>query len=352
MTNLPHYQADGFIKQLEKNPEQTPYTIFLLYGPEQGLNSERQKSIMRALVPDADPFRLSVLSQLAVKAERSKFFDEITAQSLMGGSRLLVVTDVDDDFYQLVMLDYIGMVEQQPELLQQNKLLLVASNLDKRSQLRKVLEIHQQALVLPAYQDDEKTLRQMLNQALLQSQLSMDEDTKTMVIKNLGSNRLITKNIIEQICLFGLEPYAKASNSRRLEWQQIKNFVTGQSDLIDKFISAILGKDAQSLLLLQDAMRLEKIEPIFLVRIMLNEMNRLQNIYDEVGRGIHLDTAIERMVAFFKHRPMIKKALQFFPENSLPTWRRGLLQLENQLKSSLPAQLLLERFFIRMARHG
>lgn len=337
MAALPAYKVAEFIAKLVAKPSDSPYRLFLLYGPEIGLSSERQAAITTALVPDKDPFRLVVVSQDSLLHDPARFFDEMLAISFGGEKKLLVVTEVDDRLYEKILADFFQ------QMVGENYLLLVSANLGKTSSLRRAVESSAVAVALPAYQDDERTILQLLNEQLKIYGITIDNSTKTWLSQQLGGNRLETKRIIEQICLYGMD-------SKNLTFDDVRPLVNVGYETVDKFINAVLVKDASQLLLLQEKLQIEKVEPLLLIRRMMMEINRLQNIWAEIDQGVASDTAIERQVPFFKHRPVVKRALSLFKKEKLFFWRGKLLELENQLKSSLPPILLTERLFLQMVK--
>ncbi|MDI9314124.1 MAG: DNA polymerase III subunit delta [Hydrotalea sp.] len=337
MASLPAYKVNDFIKNFARDVEKNSYRLWLLYGPEGGLSAERQDIITKSICPDKDPFRFSQLPQHVILDDPAKFFDEMLAMSFDGGKRLVVITEVDERLYEKALADFF----KQP--VGDNYLLLVAGNLDKRSQLRTMVEGAGFAIALPAYQDDEKTILQLLKEQLAFYNVRMTTEAQYWLSQQLGGNRLETKQLIEQICLYGI-------GGEELTLDAIRPFINVSHETVDKFINAVLTKDSARVVELQDKLRTEKIEPIQLIRRMMIELNRLQNIHDEVAGGGNLDSVIERLVPFFKNRPIVRKAVTSFRRDKLSFWRGKLLQLEDQTKSSLPGHLLTERFFLQLSK--
>ncbi|MGI9461866.1 MAG: DNA polymerase III subunit delta [Alphaproteobacteria bacterium] len=337
MASLSAYKSFEFINNFSRDIDKTPYHMWLLYGPEIGLSAERQEAIVKTIVPDKDPFRFCQMAQAAILEHHGRFFDEMAAMSFDGGKRLVVITEVDDRLYEKVLADFF----QNP--IGDNFLLLVAGYLDKRSQLRKMVEASDMAMALPAYQDDAKTILQLLKAELKHYGACMTHEAETWLSQQLGGNRLETRQIIEQICLYGMD-------GKELTLDDVRLFINVSYETVDKFINAVLVKDAARVVALQEKLRLEKIEPLQLIRRMMMEINRLQNIHDEILKGGQMDSVIERAVPFYKNRPMVKKAMTLFRYDKLTFWRGKLLELENQIKSSLPSYLLTERFFLQISK--
>ncbi len=337
MSSLPAYKVHDFVKNFARDLGKNPYRVWLLYGPEVGLSAERQATMVATLAPDKDPFRFTQLAQNVIIEKPSRFFDEMLAMSFDGGKRLLVITDVDERLYEKALADFFK------EPMGDNYLLLVANNLDKRSALRKAVETSDFAMALPAYQDDEKTILQLLKDQLRHYDVTMTNDAQYWLSQQLGGNRLETKQIIEQICLYGF-------GEKELTLDDVRPFINVSHETLDRFINAVLTKDTPLVISLQEKLRVEKIETMQIIRRMMMELTRLQNIHDEVAKGGDIDGVIERAVPFFKNRPIVRKSLGLFQRHKLPFWRGKLLQLEDQVKSSLPSRLLTERLFLQISK--
>ena len=65
----------------------------LIYGPDAGLVRERADELAKKIVPDFnDPFRVSILTGSMVADDPARLMDEMAAQALGGGRRLVRVT--------------------------------------------------------------------------------------------------------------------------------------------------------------------------------------------------------------------------------------------------------------------
>ena len=69
----------------------------LIYGPDQGLVRERGKLLIQALVPDLDPtFNLVGLNAAQLGEDPARLNDEAASMSLMGGRRVVTVSNAGD----------------------------------------------------------------------------------------------------------------------------------------------------------------------------------------------------------------------------------------------------------------
>ena len=79
-----------------RNP--TPHVrVVLLYGPDAGLVRERADVLAKKIVPDVqDPFRVALLTGAMITEDPARLLDEMAAQALGGGRRLVRIQHAVD----------------------------------------------------------------------------------------------------------------------------------------------------------------------------------------------------------------------------------------------------------------
>ena len=86
-------QIDKFLKRLDNS-----LRAVLVYGSNEGLMAEHVKNFTKAICDDVnDPFRVAYLNGADVNADPGILFGEYGSQSLMGGRRVIVVCDADNN---------------------------------------------------------------------------------------------------------------------------------------------------------------------------------------------------------------------------------------------------------------
>jgi DNA polymerase-3 subunit delta len=83
----------------------------LLYGPDAGLVRERADLLARLVCPDLqDPFRVAELGGAQLAADPARLADEVAAQSLIGGRRVVRVREAGDGLAKL----FAGTIDEAP----------------------------------------------------------------------------------------------------------------------------------------------------------------------------------------------------------------------------------------------
>ena len=99
---ITYKQLAGFVKAPDKAAR-----VILLYGPERGLLSERLETIGKTVCPDLnDPFNVVKLSASQIIDDPARLLDETQAMSMMGGSRLIIITDAGNTLTPIIK-DYL-----------------------------------------------------------------------------------------------------------------------------------------------------------------------------------------------------------------------------------------------------
>ena len=175
----------------------------LIYGKDRGIVRERSDLIAAKVTanPD-DPFDVSVLTDSDLAQDPARVVDELSAQSLMGGRRLV----------RLKLGDKIGADKALAEAFKQHAegllnpaafLLVEAGTLGKESGLRKVMEAAKTgAVVIPCYEDETGDIARMVRDALSADKVGLTSDALDMVVARLPKERGVVRQEIERLVLF------------------------------------------------------------------------------------------------------------------------------------------------------
>src|SRR5580698_10043973 len=124
--------------------------VILLYGPDAGLVHERAEALAKQTVPDLqDPFRVGLLTGAMIAEDPPRLCDEMAAQALGGGRRLVRVQQAVDS----IAAPLGAMIADMPP--SDSLLLIEAGDLDKRSKLRTLCEGENEIVAaIPCYVED------------------------------------------------------------------------------------------------------------------------------------------------------------------------------------------------------
>ncbi|NQV55561.1 MAG: DNA polymerase III subunit delta, partial [Rhodospirillales bacterium] len=168
----------------------------LIFGADQGLVSERAQKLAKTIVDDvSDPFRVSTLTNDDFRADPARLTDELTSQSLTGGRRVVFLRVGGGDIAKQLG----PILEDVPG---DTLLIVEAGALTARSGLRKMFEKEANLVSIACYSDDGRAIAGLIDEVLGANGLTVQPDAKNFLLKQLGSDRLVSRRELEKLALF------------------------------------------------------------------------------------------------------------------------------------------------------
>ncbi|MGI9364866.1 MAG: DNA polymerase III subunit delta [Rhizobiaceae bacterium] len=184
------------VEQYLKRPE-AKYRVFLIYGPDPGLVSERARVLATFSQADLnDPFSTIVLDADDAAADPQRIADEAYTVSMFGGNRLIWIKGTT----QKNLANALQPILDNPP--QDSLVIVEAGDLKKSAALRTRLEKAPAAITLPCYQDQVRALQQLVDQEIQQSGLSIDPQARQMLISLIGENRMASRGEVQKLCVY------------------------------------------------------------------------------------------------------------------------------------------------------
>lgn len=185
----------------------------LLFGPDQGLCSERAHAIAKKLAdnPD-DPFAVTSLSADDLANDPAKLADEMSALSLLGDTRLVHVR-LSHERAGARIAKTIKALDARPDTCAA-KLIIEAGDLSPRSAVRKCFETAKNFAAIPCYSDTAATLENLVKSELDAIGISINRDALDAFAPLLEGDRRIARGEIEKLALYkgyGAEDGAQVS---------------------------------------------------------------------------------------------------------------------------------------------
>lgn len=143
-----------------------------------------------------DPFSTIVLDADEAAADPHRIADEAHTVSMFGGNRLVHIKGST----QKNLVKAIQPIIDQPPT--DAVVIIEAGDLKKSSPLRSRIEKASAAVALPCYQDQIQALRQVIDQELEASGLSIDPEARQALLGLLGENRIASRGEVQKLCLY------------------------------------------------------------------------------------------------------------------------------------------------------
>ena len=256
---------------LNKPPDDV--LVFLVYGRDDGLVHETALKIVSKVVDDhKDPFKVSDLNGNDIFSNPSKLIDEATAQSLLGGKRVVRIRLGNEN-----ISESLGTLLDLKEL--SALIILEAGNLKPSSPVRRLLEKHPSAAVIPCYQDNQSALSGLISDVVTPLGITVSEPANDYLLNNLGSDRMISRSELVKLALY-------VGNNNEVSLEDVVSVINDSSSLdIEQIVFAATSgkKDLLSANLTRAS--LDGIPPIALLRAAQRHMQRLLLAHSGVAKG-------------------------------------------------------------------
>ena len=325
MAEIKSHEFDRFI---QKGAEL--YRIFVIYGPDRGLVSERAAQIAgKTGVSADDPFSMLKLDISDLQGDPGRLLDEVNSLGLFGGAKLVWLRGAANE---KSLLDAVQVLADGPPPA--NNLIIEAGDLKKGSGLRKIAEPARSIAVIPCYADDARALNSLIDTELAAEGLKISSPARQRLLELLGGDRAASRNEIRKLALY-------CRGMQIIEENQIDEIIGDASAIsTDEVVDAVLSGDLPAFHHALHKVLVSK-TPVFLVLqsclkqfqmldLMRSEMDEKKmqagQVMATLGRHIH-----------FKRKPIVEKALRNW---SAPALARETARLQAAILQSRRRQSL------------
>ena len=310
MAEVKSHEFDAFLKR-----KPLPVRLFLVYGPDRGLVSERATALAATSgVSLDDAFSVVKLDAGDVGNQPGRLIDEMNAIGLFGGERLIWIRNAGSEKGLSDGLDILARMPAGPSTL-----IIEAGDLKKGAALRKAAESTPVAVAIPCYADDGRALQALIDQELSAENLRISPAARERLLETIGGDRLASRNEVRKLALY-------CRGKEMVEEQDVEEIVGDASGIsTDGAVDAVLKGDRDGFLHAIQKIVSSK-TPIFLVlqgclrqfqllELMRAEMDEKRvpaaQALASLGRHLH-----------FRRKPIV--------ENALRAWTGPAIRRETQ----------------------
>ena len=318
----------------------------LLYGRDSGVVRERANLLAGKVTerPD-DPFDVALLTDGDLDSDGARLEGELSAQSMMGGRRLVRLR-LSADKYDKSVAE--ALTNHASGALNPDAFFLIeAGELTPRgSALRKAAEAAQAAAAIPCYEDEAGDVARLVREALAKDQVSLDAEALSLFVGRLPRERGVARQEIERLALFLGPGSGVTANSRDLE-----PFlgVEPEASLSDAASDAFGGRLAEAQAALRRAAAEGEGGP-GAVRAIGMHLVRLRRTLTLAKRGAGLQEAAKASGVFWKNEREFLRQARSWSLEELDRIQPEVLAADRACKQSgSPDQLLAERLALSIA---
>ncbi|MGF1626168.1 MAG: DNA polymerase III subunit delta [Alphaproteobacteria bacterium] len=317
------------------------FRAYLLYGPDVGLAQERAERLVRRVVDDpADPFNVGLFSEKDVLEDPVRLADELAAQSLLGGRRVVRVREAGDRLAP-------ALAGRLPADDAAALLVVEAGELTARSALRKLFEDSEGAAAIACYADDAAALGKLIDTTLTAAGLTASSDARALLGAMLGADRRATRGELAKLVDYMGGP------GTRVDVSDVEAVIADDgSQAVEALAYAALAGEVAQAVDLCRRLEAEGIAGVAMVRSVSRAVTRAMIVADRIARGTAPDDAIKvlRPPLFFKDAPRFRAVLRRHSVASLRRIQDQLWIAEKQAKSTgFPDTLVAAQLILRIA---
>lgn len=327
---------DGFLRR----PDPGVFAL-LLYGPDQGLVTERGEAAVRAIVdqPD-DPFGVASFSAESLRADPGRLADDARSLSLLGGRRSIRVRQAGDALAPACEL-LLGLAQAEAFVI------VEAGDLPARSSLRKLFEASPKGAACACYREEGDALAGTLMRMLAERHLKPDDDALAFLAGHLGADRGVTKQEVDKLALFVGAPDSGPAVPLRLEDAVAAVGDGAALGLNDLCAAATLG-ERHRVERIVERLLAEAVAPVAIVRTLQNHVARLGRLAAAADPKSVVGTL--RPPVPYRARDGLFRAARLWRRERLDAALVRLLDAEIACKTThLPAATLARRAALQLA---
>jgi DNA polymerase III subunit delta len=309
----------------------------LIYGPDHGLVLERSNILGKFVVPDLnDPFNVAVMTGAQVADDPARFLDETRALSMMGGDRLIKVTEAVDSI-SATLKSYLA--APSPATL----VIIEAAECPPKSPLRKLFETAPNAVALPCYVEDAQDLVKLIGSSVRDAGLRIDQDALDFLAQAIGGDRAQVRSEVEKLLTYmGADANGKASGTVTYDDAVACSGAMGLANL-DSFVDAFLLGDVDGAMTLLKRLEDDGMVMIAILRTLLAYGRKLESTHLQIADGESLSAILESKAApvFFKRKNAFTQQIRLWPLPRLRGLMNEFLNLEAKMKSGVDPDIVI-----------
>ncbi|MGQ3298582.1 DNA polymerase III subunit delta [Reyranella sp.] len=316
----------------------------VIYGNDDGLVAERAVTLARSVCEDLkDPFRVVDIAGEVLKQDPARLADEFGALSMMGGRRVIRVRPAGEES--------VAALENLVEAVAGDALIIVeASNLTPRSNLRTLAETEPSLAALPCYMDNEAALEGLVESAARAQGMSVDPEALEWIVQRLGGDRGQTRGEIDKLLLY------KGTDAGKSITLEDAMAVLGDTASIgiDDVIAATFDGEVVALDRALDRVFAEGGNPVQLVRSLQRHADQLHLVSGHVAKGANLEGALFKARGLPRGGPVrqrFERHLRGWPLPRLSAAVSTILEAEIDCKrTGLPHEAIARRLCLRLSQ--
>ena len=307
------------------------FSLFLFYGKNEGLQNE----IIKKYFVDKFEGQVDKYDENEFISNSETIFSELLNKSLFENEKILIISRVSEK-----ILKYIE--ELSEKNLNDLKIILKSAPLEKRSKLRNYYEKNKTHIIIPTYEDNEKSLSALAISFLNENKIKISRETLNLLINRASGERQNLQSELDKILNYSqtnttisFDVINKLSNlSENYEVNELANNYLAKNT---KNVSKILNENNYS-----------NEDCILILRTLLNKSKKLLEIIKKNEQLKNIDQVLSstKPPIFWKDKENIKIQAKSWKLKDLKNKIYEMNNVETLIKSNSKNSLNIISDFI------
>jgi DNA polymerase-3 subunit delta len=336
VAEIKSHEFEGFLQKSARL-----YRIYLIYGPDRGLVSERAGMIAgKTGIDQNDPFSVTKLDVGDLQKEPGRLVDEVQSIGLFGGEKLIWVRGGANEKYLVDAVAFLSGAS-----LEAVSIIIEAGDLKKGSALRKTVEAARSAAVaIPCYADDGRALNALIDNELSAEGLGITPVARQALVALIGGDRIASRNEIRKLAL-----YCRGMGT--IDDHHVTEIIGDASAIsVDDAVDAILSGNSNTFLHAMQKITSSKTSVFLVLQACLRQFQLLDTMRAEMDEKRLPPAQIMQTLGrhlHFRRKPIIEQALKSWSADAISRETKRLqaavLQTRQRqiLEDSIAMQTLL-----------
>lgn len=312
--------------QIDKYIKKPDFAIkaFVIYGSNDGLVNEYVKKLIQTVSKDLyDPFSVVYFNCADVLADIGILFSEYTSQSLMGGRRVIVVKDADNNLTKHLKT----MLDGTPS----DTLVIISStSLNKKSSLVTLAEEREDMGLIVCYEDRDEDIFATARSMFIENGLTINNEALQLLCSRLSNDRKTNLGEIDKLITY-------MGDKKNVTTDDIQICISDQSAASgdDVCYFAANGQTDKALKSFRKLVN-EGNEPISIIRSLSYHFNKILTVKAFMEKGDTLDKAVFKLVPkiIFFRESSFKRQVSIWPRERILSVLELLFKAEKDCKTT------------------
>ena len=320
------------IKVFEFNKLKTSnYNFYLFYGKNEGLQNE----IIKKYFVDKFEGQVDKYDENEFISNSETIFSELLNKSLFENEKILIISRVSEK-----ILKYIQ--ELSEKNLNDLKIILKSAPLEKRSKLRNYYEKNKTHIIIPTYEDNEKSLSALAISFLNENKIKISRETLNLLINRASGERQNLQSELDKILNY-------SQTNKTISFDVINKLSNlSENYEVNELANNYLAKNTKNVSKILNENNYSNEDCILILRTLLNKSKKLLEIIKKNEQLKNIDQVLSstKPPIFWKDKENIKIQAKSWKLKDLKNKIYEMNNVETLIKSNSKNSLNIISDFI------